>query len=53
MVDLPFGRVAVMICYDLEFPEWVRLSALDGADLIAAPVNWPAAPCPAGSGPPR
>ena len=46
VVDLPDGRVAVMICYDLEFPEWVRLAALDGADLIAAPVNWPAAPRP-------
>ena len=51
VVDLPFGRVAVMICYDLEFPEWVRLAALDGADLIAAPVNWPTAPCPAGERP--
>jgi 5-aminopentanamidase len=43
VVDLPFGRVGLMICYDLEFPEWVRLAALDGADLLAAPVNWPAA----------
>jgi 5-aminopentanamidase len=42
VVDLPFGRVGLMICYDLEFPEWVRLVAMDGADLIAAPVNWPA-----------
>jgi predicted amidohydrolase len=51
VVDLPSGRVAVMVCYDLEFPEWARLAALDGADLIAAPVNWPAAPCPAGERP--
>jgi predicted amidohydrolase len=51
VVDLAYGRVAVMICYDLEFPEWTRLAALDGADLIAAPVNWPAAPCPAGERP--
>jgi predicted amidohydrolase len=43
-----FGRIAVMICYDLEFPEWVRLPALDGAQLLCAPVNWPAAPRPAG-----
>ena len=42
VVELPFGRVGLMICYDLEFPEWVRLAALEGADLIAAPVNWPA-----------
>jgi predicted amidohydrolase len=45
--ELPFGNVAVMICYDLEFPEWVRVAALAGADLIAVPVNWtrPAGPC--------
>ena len=46
LVSLSFGQVSVMICYDLEFPEWVRLAALAGADLIAAPVNWPAAPHP-------
>lgn len=40
-VDTLVGRVAVMICYDLEIPEWTRLAALDGADLIAAPCNWP------------
>ncbi len=51
VVSLPFGRVAVMICYDLEFPEWTRLAALDGADLIAAPVNWPVAPYPDGERP--
>jgi predicted amidohydrolase len=50
VVDLPFGRVALMICYDLEFPEWVRLAALSGADLIAAPVNWPASASPAPPG---
>ena len=46
VVELPAGRVSVMICYDLEFPEWVRRAALAGADLIAAPVNWPLAPRP-------
>ena len=46
VVDLGFGRVALMICYDLEFPEWVRLPALAGADLVAAPVNWPATAYP-------
>jgi 5-aminopentanamidase len=46
VVALPFGNVALMICYDLEFPEWVRLAALSGADLIAAPVNWPAPASP-------
>ncbi len=51
VVGLPFGRVGLMICYDLEFPEWVRLAALGGADLIAVPVNWPAGSVPAGSVP--
>ena len=51
VVDTEVGRVAVMVCYDLEFPEWVRLAALDGADLIAAPVNWPAVSWPAGERP--
>jgi 5-aminopentanamidase len=51
LARLPFGTVAVMVCYDLEFPEWVRLPALAGADLIAAPVNWPAAARPAGERP--
>ena len=46
VVEFPFGNVGLMICYDLEFPEWVRLAALSGADLIAAPVNWPASASP-------
>jgi len=50
-VDTEVGRVAVMVCYDLEFPEWTRLAALDGADLIAAPVNWPGYSWPGGERP--
>jgi len=50
VAELPFGNVGLMICYDLEFPEWVRLAALRGADLIAAPVNWPASASPPPSG---
>jgi 5-aminopentanamidase len=49
IVELPFGSVGLMICYDLEFPEWVRLAALSGAELIAVPVNWTAgSPAPPG-----
>ena len=51
VVATRFGRIGVMICYDLEFPEWVRLPALDGAQLLCAPVNWPAAPHPDGERP--
>jgi predicted amidohydrolase len=51
VVDTRAGRIATMVCYDLEFPEWVRLAALDGAQLLAAPTNWPLGPRPAGERP--
>jgi 5-aminopentanamidase len=51
VVTTRFGRIGVMICYDLEFPEWVRLPALDGAQLLCAPTNWPAFPRPDGERP--
>ncbi|WP_158863017.1 nitrilase family protein [Leifsonia sp. AG29] len=51
VVDTPFGRIAVMICYDLEFPEWSRTAALGGADLLVAPTNWPLFPRPEGERP--
>jgi len=34
-------RFGVLICYDLRFPEAARICALEGADLIALPTNWP------------
>ena len=42
VVDTRVGRVALTICYDLEFPELLRHCAVAGADLVAAPTNWPA-----------
>jgi len=51
IVETSVGRVSTMICYDLEFPEWVRIPALAGAQLLAAPVNWPASPAPEGERP--
>lgn len=39
--DLAGMRVGVLICYDLRFPEAARICALEGADLIALPTNWP------------
>lgn len=42
------GVIAVMVCYDLEFAELTRQVALQGAELIAVPVNWPVMPTPAG-----
>lgn len=34
-------RIGMNICYDTTFPEAARCLALDGADLIALPTNWP------------
>ena len=35
ILDLGFGKMGVLICYDLEFPEAARELALRGADWIA------------------
>ncbi len=51
VVDTKYGRIAMMICYDVEFPEWVRIPALAGAELLAVPTNWPAELVPAGERP--
>ena len=39
--DTAIGRVGIAICYDLRFPEALRVLALEGADIIALPTNWP------------
>ncbi len=51
VVETRHGAVAVMVCYDIEFGELTRRVALDGAELIAAPVNWPLFPRPEGERP--
>ena len=38
--ELDFGRVGVMICMDIHYPEPWRILALDGADVIAHPTMW-------------
>ena len=35
--DTPFGKIAVLICYDQWYPEAARLAALAGAELIVYP----------------
>lgn len=32
----------VAICYDMDFPEWIRCYALKGTDILFAPFDWPA-----------
>ena len=51
VVDTAVGPIGLVICYDLEFPEWVRHVAEAGAALLCAPVNWPLYPRPAGERP--
>lgn len=37
----PLGCIGIAICYDLRFPEALRALALQGAEIIALPTNWP------------
>jgi predicted amidohydrolase len=53
VVDTRVGRIAAVICYDLEFPELTRAVALAGAQLLAVPTNWPLVPRPDGERPPE
>jgi len=37
VVDTPFGKLGIAICYDLRFPELFRLMMLKGAQIIVLP----------------
>jgi 5-aminopentanamidase len=39
--DTGVGRIGMAICYDLRFPESARTLALEQADIICQPSNWP------------
>ncbi|HQZ12220.1 MAG TPA: nitrilase-related carbon-nitrogen hydrolase, partial [Devosia sp.] len=41
VVDTPWGKMGLAICYDLRFPELFRRYALEGARLMLAPAGWP------------
>lgn len=51
VIDTPVGRIGLAICYDLWFPEVARLLALDGAEIMTLPTNWPLDPRPDGERP--
>ncbi len=46
--DLPFtvydtgiGKIGIAICYEACFPEHTRILALQGAEIVVLPTNWP------------
>ena len=34
------GKLSVLLCYDMEYPEPARIAALKGADMILCPAAW-------------
>lgn len=43
LLDLPWGKTGIAICYDLRFPELFRRYAVEGARVILIPAEWPMA----------
>ena len=41
LANTSIGKVGVIICYDLRFPELSRRLALEGAQMICVPAQWP------------
>jgi len=38
--DTPIGRIGIIICYDMWFPETYSILAAQGADIVCIPTNW-------------
>lgn len=51
VVDTAHGRIGLVICYDLDFPEMARGLFHQGVEVLAVPTNWPTAQVPAGERP--
>ncbi|MBN1495336.1 MAG: apolipoprotein N-acyltransferase [Spirochaetes bacterium] len=39
VVDTPYGKIAAVICFDMDFPSYIRLAAKKGADIMLVPSN--------------
>ncbi|MDO4869541.1 MAG: carbon-nitrogen hydrolase family protein [Bacillota bacterium] len=44
VIDTPFGRIGLLICYEIEFPEPARLLTLKGAEIIISTMAWDTIP---------
>lgn len=43
LIETPWGKAGIELCYDLRFPELMRNLVLRGARFIVIPAQWPAA----------
>ena len=41
LADTHLGKIGVFICYDLRFPELARRLAVEGAEILVVPAEWP------------
>ncbi len=41
LAETSIGKIGVIICYDLRFPELSRRLAIEGAQIICVPAQWP------------
>jgi predicted amidohydrolase len=51
VLETAVGRLSVIVCYDVEFPELTRIIALAGTQLLLVPTNWPLMDRPDGERP--
>jgi predicted amidohydrolase len=51
VLETSVGKLSVIVCYDVEFPELTRIIALAGTQLLLVPTNWPLMDRPDGERP--
>ena len=40
LITTPIGKMGLMICYDIRFPELSRILTVNGSDIIVIPSGW-------------